>query len=175
MSFLHDVIKINYIRMGYLPNYSYHMISDEEMCDAFMLDGKGYFYRKYPCLDDSLKEPYHDLVNAIQYYINECKQEEVDDYTFPDWVYGYMLGTTLSVGSDSYDIDDLANALNIKVDYGDFSALLSYNCYVVSKLWLSKHASTVYSDTSHDLNLRPPTMFGEPHVLKYLRLNTMKI
>lgn len=34
--FLHDIIKIKYIREGYLPNYPPHLISDEEMCDAFL-------------------------------------------------------------------------------------------------------------------------------------------
>ena len=36
MSFVHDVIKIKYAREGYLPDLPYHLISDEEMCDAFI-------------------------------------------------------------------------------------------------------------------------------------------
>ena len=34
--FIHDLIKIKYIREGYLPNYPYHMISDEEVFNAFI-------------------------------------------------------------------------------------------------------------------------------------------
>ena len=36
MSLLHDIIKIKYTRLGYLPNYPYHLISDEEMFNAFI-------------------------------------------------------------------------------------------------------------------------------------------
>ena len=36
MNSLHDTIKIDLIRQGYLPNYPYHMISDIEMCKAFL-------------------------------------------------------------------------------------------------------------------------------------------
>lgn len=36
MSLVHDLIKIKYVREGYLPNYPYHLISDSEMCDAFI-------------------------------------------------------------------------------------------------------------------------------------------
>ena len=34
--FVHDIIKINYTRQGYLPYYPYHLISDEEMFEGFM-------------------------------------------------------------------------------------------------------------------------------------------
>jgi hypothetical protein len=36
MSLIHDIIKIKYTRLGYLPNYPYHLISDAEMFDAFI-------------------------------------------------------------------------------------------------------------------------------------------
>ncbi len=32
----HDIIKIQYSREGYLPDYPYHMISDREMFNAFI-------------------------------------------------------------------------------------------------------------------------------------------
>lgn len=35
MSFIHDIIKIKYIREGYLSNIPYHLVSDEEMFYAF--------------------------------------------------------------------------------------------------------------------------------------------
>ena len=33
---VHDLIKIKLVRAGYLPNYPYHLISDKEMCEAFI-------------------------------------------------------------------------------------------------------------------------------------------
>lgn len=36
--FIHDIIKIEYIRQGYLPDFPYHLISDEEMFNAFIVD-----------------------------------------------------------------------------------------------------------------------------------------
>ena len=36
MSYIHDIIKIKYVREGWLPNWPYHLISDQEMCDAFL-------------------------------------------------------------------------------------------------------------------------------------------
>lgn len=177
MSFLHDTIKINLIRQGYLSNYPYHMISDSEMCDAFLSESNtGFFFDNYPLLDKELEKPYNDLVSAIRYYINQLKSPHSDDYVFPDWVYSYMLGSTISVNSDAYDIQYLADMLNIDIDYGDFSALLSLNCYRISKEWLRKLPQTE-SQMLDDSNIdtRPPTIFGEPHVVKYLRLLNVSI
>ena len=177
MSLIHDTIKINLIREGYLPNYPYHMISDAEMCDAFMSDdNSGYFFDYYPLIDDSLKGPYDDIVKAIRYYLAECKDPNVDEYQFPDWVYSYMLGSVISINSDPYDIQDLADLLNISIDYGDFSVLLATNCYRISREWLKKMSYTSSQASSDDdIDLRPPTMFGEPHVIKYLRLLQVRV
>ena len=178
MSMIHDTIKINLIQQGYLPNYPYHLISDSEMCDAFINeDGTGYFYDHYPLVDQSLKVPYDNLVSAIIYYINECKKPEVDEYVFPDWVYSYMLGAVISVNSDDYDIQDLADMLNIEIEYGIFSASLSSACYEVSQEWLKKVTPENRYLTVDDqtLDLRPPTIFGEPHVIKYLRLLDVQV
>lgn len=178
MSMMHDTIKVNLIQQGYLPNYPYHLISDEEMCDAFIKeDGTGYFYDYYPLVDDSLKSPYDNLVKAIMHYINECKQPQVDEYVFPDWVYSYMLGSVISVNSDGYDIQDLADMLNIQVDYGIFSPSLSSACYQVSQEWLKKVTpdSRYLRTEDETLDLRPPTIFGEPHVIKYLRLLEVQV
>ena len=66
---VHDLIKMKYVNEGYLPNWPYHLISDDEMCDAFMRfdqdindkglpDGpyyyKGYFFLMYPLLSKCL-------------------------------------------------------------------------------------------------------------------------
>lgn len=178
MSMMHDTIKVNLIQQGYLQNYPYHLISDEEMCDAFIKeDGTGYFYDYYPLIDESLRIPYGNLVKAIMHYIDECKQPEVDEYVFPDWVYSYMLGSVVSVNSDGYDIQDLADMLNIEVDYGVFSSSLSSACYQVSQEWLKKVSpdSRYLRMEDERLDLRPPTIFGEPHVIKYLRLIEVQV
>lgn len=175
MSLIHDVIKINLTREGYLPNYPYHLISDSEMCDAFMKDGQGYFYNEYPLLDESLKSYYDDIVTAIQYHIDQCKKTEVDEYTFPDWIYSYMLGSVISVNSDPYEIQYLADMLNLEVEYGEFSSLLSSNCLKCSQDWIRKLPKQIVKVDGKDINLRPPTIFGEPHVIKYLRLKIVAV
>ena len=67
MSLIHDTIKIKFIKAGYLPNYPYHMISDSEMCDAFLhneaASGEdtqlaGFFVDMYPCPDTVLHPKY---------------------------------------------------------------------------------------------------------------------
>ena len=35
-SYIYNLIKIKYIREGYLPDLPYHLISDNEMYDAFL-------------------------------------------------------------------------------------------------------------------------------------------
>ena len=164
MSLIHDTIKINLSRLGYLPNYPYHMISDSEMCDGFLSsDNTGYFFDYYPLLDNSLQLEYDALISAIRYYIYELKNPNSDDYTMPEWVYSYMLGSTISIKSDEYDISYLADMLNVKIDFGVFSADMQRVCLDVSTKWLKKLSD---ADKLH----RPPTIFGEPHVIKSLRL-----
>lgn len=163
---IHTVIKINLMREGYLINYPYHMISDSEMCDAFLADDDtGYFFDYYPLLDESLRTEYEQLVSDIRYYISQCKDPHSDGFTFPDWIYSYMLGSTISVNSDGYDIQDLAALFNVDVPWEEFTAELSRNCLEASTIWIKKLPS---EEKQH----RPPTMFGEPHVIKYLRLQT---
>ena len=60
MSLVHDYIKIKYTREGYLPDYPYHMISDDEMIEAFMKSDsdEGFFFDNYYVKDESLKEQY---------------------------------------------------------------------------------------------------------------------
>ena len=40
MNYIHDIIKIMYVREGYLPNYPYHLIADDEMMFAFLHNKK---------------------------------------------------------------------------------------------------------------------------------------
>ena len=159
MKFSNDIIKILYVREGYLPNYPYHLISDSEMISAFMSeDNSGYFYDNYPLLDDSLSEPYQNLVSGIRLHLDSYLKGESE---IPEWVYSYMLGSVISINSDPYDIHDLFKLFNLDDIDGIFNSQLSSNCYNISKQWVKRNSSD---------NTRPATIFGEPHVIKALRL-----
>ena len=163
--FIHDIIKIQYINEGYLPNYPYHMITDKEMFDAFLLKDEGYFAVNYPLLNDSLQDEYNALLDGIKSCISSYLDEGT---TIPSWVYSYMLGNTFSVNSEVYDIMYLYELLNLESDQTDiFSAELQDQCYRVSTEWLSKLPAKYGS--------RPATMFGEPHIIKSLRLASVNV
>lgn len=163
--FIHDIIKIQYINEGYLPNYPYHMITDREMFDAFLQPREGYFDVNYPLLDGVLFEPYTQLKAGIK----SCIDAYLTDGTaVPSWVYSYMLGNTFSVNSDTYDIMYLYELLGIETSQSDlFGSEVQMACYRVSKEWLSKLPVKYGS--------RPATMFGEPHVIKSLRLASVNV
>lgn len=160
MNLTHDSIKIKYINEGYLPNFPYHMISDEEMCKAFMNteEKSGYFYDNYPLLDDSLKDEYDELVRCINSELNKLIELNDEDYEMPDWVYSYMLGSVVSINSDTLDIHDMLVMMGIDNIDDEFTSEAEKECLKYSNNWVSR-----YDD-------RPPTMFGEPHVIKILRL-----
>ena len=181
--FLHDIIKIKYIREGYLPNYPPHLISDEEMCDAFLpykYDSEdpmsgfddsmevelNYFRDTYPLLSDNLEKEYVTLVSEIAYHLNIMKTTLQSDYVLPDWVYSYMLGSVVSVDSPIKDRHDLFVLLGTDNLYDEFNAECSSACYSESEEWLKKLPP---SQREH----RPPTMFGEPHVIKSLRIKAL--
>lgn len=185
--FTHDVIKQKYSVEGYLPNYPPHLISDEEMFDAFLqtkyfnLDTRydevtfdlsdwadyeadetpSFFKDNYPLLGSHLVSQYKDLVADISYHIKKYLSET--DYAIPSWVYSYMLGSAVSVNSDKTDIHDLLVMMlcdNIDDIYDETAGM---KCFSVSEEYIGGMKS---SDRLH----RPPTIFGEPHVFRYLRL-----
>lgn len=160
--FTHDIIKIKYIDEGYLPNYPYHMISDKEMIDAFLSE-EGYFNSNYPCIDESLEERYNLLREAISFHLNQYNQ---DSTPVPSWVYTYMLGNTLGPFSDEAEISYLCELLHLP-DSSEFTLEIAENCYSVSEEWIKK--------LPNKGAMRPPTIFGEPHVLKSLRLEDVNV
>lgn len=173
-SMIHDIIKMNYIRIGYLPDYPYHLISDKEMCDAFLNDdGFCFFKDNYPCIDSGLQEEYDELVNNIKWHLEKLKAFESKSasskeyYVLPDWVYSYMLGSTIGVKSDKLDIHDMLVMMDMDNLDDVFTTQIARRCYNISQSWLKK-IPTAQKDH------RSPTMFGELHVLKYLRLNSVK-
>lgn len=197
--FIHDVIKIQYNRLGYLPNWPYHLISDEEMCDAFIKlpdnikqyitsDFFGptvsqtkttvdwynaflnstdimFFKDNYPLIDDSISTYYKAIVNRIFYEIQCFANDLNDERVLPDWLYSYMLGIAIGPASDKLDIHDMISAMGVDNLEDDYNLTCAIQCLKISTEWLKK---LVVPEGEVQ---RPPTMFGEPHVLKSIRLD----
>ena len=167
MSFVHDIIKRQYVYEGYLPNYPYHLISDKEMFDAFINNDVNYFDNNYPGdlipSGSELSEVYNSLVLGIKSCIADFMDNEVP---IPNWVYSYMLGASISVNSDSKDIHDLLVLLHTDNMNDVFTLEAASKCYQVSKDWID---GLPVEDSSYK---RPYTIFGEPCVIKSLRLGS---
>ena len=161
MSLVTDNIKIKYSELGYLPNYPPHLISDKEMCDAFLYNDISYFYDTYPLnlfdfegatdeeleLNNELLKAYSGLVAVIKYYIDKFLDKDSDDWEdLPHWVYSYMLGHTVNKNSHHKDRHDLlvlleyiyADVDNIEDELTPLSELA---CLEVSTRWINKVAS----------------------------------
>lgn len=163
---IHDLIKIKYSKEGYLPNYPYHLTSDREMIEAFRKED-GYFDINYPCVVEDLREQYELLKEFIFSHLQDYLEGNTDEI-YP-WVYGYMMGEVISVNSKSEDITMLYKYFNMNIKENmdlAFNEEVATNCYNVSDTYIKKLT---------DSNLRPPCMFGEPHVVKALRLNQVTI
>lgn len=185
--FVNDLIKIKYVSDGYLKNYPPHLISDSEMCDAFLKypedDTKtedelweifladtspSWFKDNFPLLDGALESQYRELVSNIVYHLNVYKNDEMHEKTIPDWVYAYMNGSVISVNSTIPDIHDLLVLLGVDNLDDIFTPIAQSRCYQVSEAWLAKLPS-------EQLEHRSPTLFGAPHVIKSLRLNELSM
>lgn len=208
--YVYDLIKIKYIREGYLSDLPYHLISDNEMYDAFLTYDRdsdtydGYFTVIYPAPeDDILRARYDTLIQAIYRHlciarglanhslleygseapiditdsylvssgmiepINVDKPVSKSNYVFlglPNWIYTYMLGNTISENADDdMDYQDLLTTFKTNSNND-----LLYDCYTVSVGWIQKLPDSLI--TYGKDRLRPPTIFGEPHVIKAIRL-----
>lgn len=173
MSLIHDTIKINYIREGYLPNYPYHMISDAEMCDAFLNEtSEDYFHANYPLVSTTFQSQYDALVSAIRRELDMMKRSTDASPTLPDWIYSYMLGAVIGIRSDPIDIHDMLVLMNLDNLDDEWNDGVFAACYRISSIWLKRSAvsSAACKCCAHD---RPPTIFGEPHVIKSLRLQAV--
>ncbi len=166
MNFINNIVKIMYVNLGYLPNYPYHMISDAEMIEAFIGE-TNYFDVMYPCPSESLREDYDKLKRSIEATLRDYLEDNIS--VIPDWIYSYMLGTTITYQSDCAEIEYLYELLGIQpaVSYETFDEQVAEACLAVSKEWIKKQSSAV--------RFRVPTMFGEPHVIKSLRLASADI
>ena len=186
---IHDIIKMKYVNLGYIKkNYPYHLISDEEMFNAFidlgdedfnanttMIDPNVRFFDDYypnPFAEDdyiyerknsngevieriSLSETY----STLKEYILACIKDYLDSKaSLPNWVYTYMLGEVIYQQSDYLDIQDLLvmlDCFNIDNEYTREACIKSF---IVSLRYVAT-----------DTDDRPPTIFGEPHIIKMLR------
>lgn len=183
MNLRHDIIKMRYVEEGYLPNYPFHLISDAEMCDAFIKeDGTGFFFDHYPNnFNGKYDSQYNELVSALRYHMDQLKNSSKTpsvseygvtygyetDYTLPDWVYSYMLGAVIGPESEIADIHDMLVLMNRDNIDDIFTEEAAQCCLDISRKWIRK-LQAPYS--SH----RPPTIFGETHVIKALRLQDVK-
>lgn len=178
MNFIHDAAKIRLSKLGYLPNYPYHLISDEELFDAFISSDPSkqtYFSDYYPCLAESLQEAYENLVKGILYHIDSYKKEKGGRIPLPIWIYSYMLGSAIGVESDKLDIHDLIYPLGVDNIEDEFNERAEIACYNISKRWIeSVGRSIVKLPDGTEIDTRPPTLFGEPHVVKYIRVNIIQ-
>jgi len=195
---VHDIIKIKYVSLGYITkNYPYHMISDEEMFNAFIDLGNEDFNNTTTVIDPSVRffdsyypnpfaeqDMYYEKKNAagevvakislsgeydkLVAYIKSCINDHLayagtavaDDHKIPDWIYTYMLGEVVYQQSEYLDIFDTLALLGCSNLDNEFTPYACFYCYVTSLGYLSTLTR----------GSRPPTVFGEPHVIKQLRL-----
>ena len=161
-SIIHDVAKILYSREGYLPDYPYHMVSDKEMFDAFVNDSNNYFADNYPCPGEEFQEIYDNIVEQIRYHID--KYLEDDTYEFPVWIYSYMIGGTIGINSDERDRHDYIELLGLTPPPTNiFDDEVYRETYSISQDVVSKLSEDV-------IKHRPITIFGEPDVVKQLKI-----
>lgn len=166
MSLANDIVKILYISQGYLPNYPYHLISDVEMMEAFMNnDTYCYFNDMYPCQYNSLQSYYDELKTYISEFVDNYISNN-GKLTIPDWIYSYMLGEVIGPYSNLQDKHDLLVLMNLDNINDILTEQSEAYCYKVSVDWIRKLPTN---------QKRPPTIFGEPHVIKSLRLLNLEL
>ena len=168
--FLHDIIKIRYVREGYLPNHPYHMISDDDMFNAFMPEtADGFFSYYYPQPDNAtLQGRYETLVNSIKYHI--AMKKAAPDYTLPAFVYTYMLGAAVGIHSGDKYIHDIITPLGAGNLDDEYTEQAMFAVYAESKYYLDRVQTDKTVEYNGDtVHLRPPTIYGEPHVVKSIR------
>lgn len=169
---LHDIIKIRYVREGYLPNYPYHMISDDEMFEAFIPSDpqlSGYFGYWYAAPDNAeLIGYYNTLLQSIQYHIAMKKADP--DYEIPAFVYTYMFGAAVGPRSDSKYIHDIITPLGAGNIDDSYTEQAMFAVYAESRYFLDRVQKDITAEWNGlTVHLRPPTIYGEPHVAKSIR------
>lgn len=189
MSLVNDTVKINLVRYGYLANYPPHLLSDEEMVEGFYKYFEDTYYKP---MKKEIENPSHvdsyslmtsqdntkEMISHLDYLYNYIKlcctsalkthNYQGEDFIVDDWIYSYMLGSVVGPNSDTRDKHDLLVLLNVDNIDDIFTKLASESCYKISKKWISK--TSLGSE-----HKRPPSLFGELHVIKSLRLDQASI
>lgn len=172
---IHDLIKIKYVSEGYMADWPYHLLSDEEMFEAFLNEddeGNDFFHDYYPLEADSYLLEYDALVKGLQHEIGKylSAKSQLSEYRLPDWVYSYMLGKVIGPRSSTTDRHHLLTSLNLDNVDDSFNREIYKSIYDISTKCINKIR---YSQNPEDV--RPPTIFGESHVLKYIRLRKLMV
>lgn len=194
-TFINDIAKIALVRLGYLPDYPYHLISNEELADAFFttkslpdsseldttyVNDSDMFHTVYylPMTWAGLEEPYQLLHDTIRQIVFTWKQLQkgsvstkeisvagitytIDAAELPEWIYSYMFSIVITETSPILDIHDLLVLLDKDNINDEFTLDAAQKCYEVSQKWVVRVVGG---------KRRPATIFGEPHVVKSLRL-----
>lgn len=169
-SLIHDVVKIKYTDEGYLPYYPYHLISDSEMIDAFIFNDSNFFDDTYYCDFKEVESEYESLKSYIRDICSRYKSD--NNVNIPDWVYSYMIGAVVGPESGQKDVHDLLVLMNMDNLYDEFNASIYKSISDISRkaLGYSKTRNVESAD-----GYRPVTVFGEPHIIKYLRLDKVSV
>lgn len=123
-----------------------------------------YSYLKdhYPLPDESIKKEYDALVGEMKNQMITFLQTDPVDATMSDWIYSYMLGVVINNHSSVEDRHYLLTMIHMDNLFDEIRLPEYKEIYQISKKWLGKNEEK-----------RPPTMFGEPHVIKSIRLQTI--
>lgn len=123
-----------------------------------------YFSANYP-EPNKFSSEYDTLVSALYYHINAYFQstEAREEGTIPDWVYSYMNCSVIGPNSSQDDIQYLLYMLNLTNARNEFTDDVYESCYEISSKWVNKLPPGKKVS-------RPPSMFGELHVVKSLRI-----
>lgn len=159
-----------------LRSYEYNddtivISGNKSMMDSFMnaidtseemyMNPNCWFYQNYPCMYSSMKDKYDTLVSGISYHVDEYYSDS--SYQLPDWVYSYMLGAVIGPYSDQQDIHDYLVLMNLDNINDVFTEEVCSFGYSVSEKWIQKLPPAKRT-------MRPATFFGEPHIIKSLRI-----
>lgn len=197
---IHDILKIKYVSLGFIKkNYPYHLISDEEMFNAFIDLGNDDFNNKTTVIDPNVRffdmyypNPFAEedyiykktnamgevieeislsgeysklkdyIIATINDYLKYYGTSEESKHLVPDWIYTYMLGEVIYQQSEYIDIEDMLKLLDCSNLDNIFTQEACVACYKTSLNYISTLTT----------GLRPPTVFGEPHVIKILRMES---
>ena len=141
-----------------MPNYPPHLISNEEMCEAFLTnpvkyqqalnkaleDGSdapyeiSYFKHVYRLVNRSMEDEYEVLMNAFRYHIARFLTSVESFYSdLPDWVYSYMMGHVIANSSSAEDRHYFLTGIN-RDNIDDIMTSESQEaCYEVSKRYIN--------------------------------------